>query len=100
VKSFFNDAVGTSSTSSDSDGARLCESQHAGTIEALRVTDPRSHQGAVESIPAITFPEKLGAAILIVATLVIGIYPQVLLNLIMPSLNSPLMQTIWKGGRP
>jgi NADH-quinone oxidoreductase subunit M len=79
VKSFFSDAVGTSSTSShfnENDG------------------------DAVERIPTITFPEKLGATILILTTFVIGIYPQLLLNVIMPSLNSPLMQTIWKGGQP
>jgi NADH-quinone oxidoreductase subunit M len=79
VKSFFSDAVGMSSTSSHS------------KIE---------NENAVERIPTITIPEKLGAAILILTTFVIGIYPQLLLNVIMPSLNSPLMQPLWKGGQP
>ena len=48
----------------------------------------------------ISFPEKLGAAILIATTLAVGLYPRLLLDLIMPSFNSPLMQTLWKGGQP
>jgi NADH-quinone oxidoreductase subunit M len=101
VKSFFGDAVGTSSASSHLKGVRLCESQRVGFAEVLRVTDPRSSDAdAVERAPAITIPEKLGAGILIATTFVIGIYPQLLLDLIMPSLNSPLMQPLWKGGRP
>ena len=79
IKSFFGEAVGTSSTSS-----------HFGN----------KNGDAVERVPTITFSEKLGAAILIVTTLVIGIYPRLLLDLIMPSFNSPLMQPIWKGGQP
>ena len=51
-------------------------------------------------LTAISIPEKLGAGILIVTTFVIGIYPRLLLDLIMPSFSSPLMQSLWKGGQP
>ncbi|MEO7299852.1 MAG: NADH-quinone oxidoreductase subunit M [Verrucomicrobiota bacterium] len=78
IKSFFSDAVGTSSTSSHF---------------------KNENGDAVERVPT-TIPEKLGAAILIATTFVIGIYPQLILDLIMPSLNSPLMQPLWKGGQP
>ena len=79
IKSFFADTVGTSSTSSHFKN--------------------KNNKDAVGRVPT-TIPEKLGASILIVTTFVIGIYPQLLLDLIMPSLNSPLMQPLWKGGQP
>jgi hypothetical protein len=33
-------------------------------------------------------------------TLVIGLWPQLLMQFITPSLNSPLMQPLWKAGAP
>ncbi len=45
-------------------------------------------------LPPITFPEKLGAFILIAATLVAGVFPSVLLDPILRSLQSPLMRQI------
>jgi NADH-quinone oxidoreductase subunit M len=46
----------------------------------------------------ITLPERAGAMLLLAATLIIGLCPRLLLELITPSLNSPLMQPIWKAG--
>jgi len=46
----------------------------------------------------ISIPERLGAALLIGATLLVGIYPDVLLRIIVPSFDSPLFQWIQKGG--
>ncbi len=48
-------------------------------------------------LPPITLPEKLGAIILIAASVLVGIYPQVLLNLIVPALNSPLFAGLRTG---
>jgi len=48
-------------------------------------------------LPPITFPERLGATILIAASVLIGLYPQVLLNVIVPALNSPLFDGLRKG---
>ena len=45
----------------------------------------------------ITIPERLGAVILIGCTLVIGLYPRLLLDLIIPSFNSPLFDGLRKG---
>ena len=45
----------------------------------------------------ISMPERIGALILMATTLVIGLYPRFLLDIIVPSLNSPLMQPLWKG---
>ena len=46
----------------------------------------------------ITTPERIGAALLIATTLLIGLYPRLLLDLIVPALNSPLMSNVLKGG--
>jgi NADH-quinone oxidoreductase subunit M len=48
-------------------------------------------------IPAITLPERVGAVILISASVVIGLYPQLLLRVIIPALHSPLFDGLWKG---
>jgi NADH-quinone oxidoreductase subunit M len=50
------------------------------------------------SVPTISIPERLGAAILISATLLIGLYPRLLLDLIIPSFRSPLFDGLRKGG--
>ena len=52
---------------------------------------------ANEVLPPISIPERLGAALLIAATLIVGLYPQLLLNLIIPALNSPLFEGLRKG---
>jgi NADH-quinone oxidoreductase subunit M len=46
----------------------------------------------------ISIPERLGAFILIGATLAIGLYPRLLLDLIEPSFNSPLFEGLRKAG--
>jgi NADH-quinone oxidoreductase subunit M len=46
----------------------------------------------------ISIPERIGAVILIGATLAIGLYPRLLLDLIEPSFNSPLFEGLRKAG--
>jgi NADH-quinone oxidoreductase subunit M len=48
----------------------------------------------------LTWPEKSGAILLLAATLLIGLKPDLLLNWIVPSLQSPLLQAVWHGGAP
>ena len=48
-------------------------------------------------LPSITIPEKLAAIILIAASVTVGVYPQILLNIIVPALNSPLFEALRKG---
>jgi len=43
-----------------------------------------------EPMPPISLPEKLGALLLIAVSLVIGLFPRLLLDLIVPSFDSPL----------
>jgi len=45
----------------------------------------------------ISFPERIGAIILMGASVLIGLYPQALLNVIVPALNSPLFEGLRKG---
>jgi NADH-quinone oxidoreductase subunit M len=49
-------------------------------------------------LPPISVPERIGAAILIAITVVIGLYPRLLLDLIGPSFDSPLFEGLRKGG--
>ncbi len=46
----------------------------------------------------ISVPERIGATVLIATTLLIGLYPRLLLDLIIPSFSSPLFDWLAKGG--
>jgi NADH-quinone oxidoreductase subunit M len=48
----------------------------------------------------ITLPEKVGTVLLVAATLLIGLHPDLLFDWILPSLQSPLMQGTLIGGAP
>jgi NADH-quinone oxidoreductase subunit M len=48
-------------------------------------------------LPPISIPERIGAVILIGVSLAIGLYPQLILNRIIPALNSPLFDGLRKG---
>ena len=50
------------------------------------------------SLSTISIPERIGAVALIAATVVVGIYPPILLNLIKSGFNSPLMAPLVNGG--
>ncbi|HWQ93734.1 MAG TPA: NADH-quinone oxidoreductase subunit M [Clostridia bacterium] len=51
-----------------------------------------------DSLPPISIPERFGAALLITASLVVGLYPDLLLKWIVPSFNSPLFDGLKKAG--
>jgi NADH-quinone oxidoreductase subunit M len=53
--------------------------------------------GSLHTLPPISIPERIGAIMLIAVSLVMGLYPQLLLNLIVPALNSPLFDGLRKG---
>ena len=58
----------------------------------------RHHHRNTSRCPPITLPERLGAIILICTSVAIGLYPQMLLKIITPALNSPLFDGVRKGG--
>jgi NADH-quinone oxidoreductase subunit M len=65
------------------------------TEEAPASSSRPQHELKLEPI---TIPERIGAVLLIGATLAIGLYPRLLLDLIEPSLNSPLFEGLRKAG--
>jgi len=75
---FFGEVVETSSTSSHSDEGEAGD--------------------AVERVPPITIPERIGAVLLIGTSLVVGLYPRILLDIIIPSFNSPLFDGLRRVG--
>jgi NADH-quinone oxidoreductase subunit M len=56
-----------------------------------------SHDEEHEPSP-ISIPERLGAVMLIGVSLLVGLYPRILLDVIVPSFNSPLFDWLRKGG--
>ena len=75
------------------------------TLRAIQLsffgtTQPASPEVAAHPLPPITLAEKAGALLLVAATVLIGLKPDLLLNWIVPSLQSPLYQVILKGGTP
>ena len=68
------------------------------TFERLEWTLEPGDVISHEPLPPITIPERLGAIILICTSVAIGLYPQMLLKIITPALNSPLFDGVRKGG--
>ncbi len=55
--------------------------------------DPEAHP-----LPPISMPERIGAVILLATTIVIGLFPNLLLKMIADGFNSPLFDALKKGG--
>jgi NADH-quinone oxidoreductase subunit M len=96
-KAFYSDAHGR-------DGFHLVPDLSAGYGVAHNASGPAFNdvRYAVEpfrgTLDPISVPERIGAAILIAITLFIGLYPRLLLDLIVPAINSPLMSKVMKEG--
>jgi NADH-quinone oxidoreductase subunit M len=54
--------------------------------------------GAAPVLGPISLPERVGGVILMAASVVIGLYPKLLLDLIVPSFNTPLFEGMRKAG--
>jgi NADH-quinone oxidoreductase subunit M len=68
-----------------------------------RVFFPASQSGGPPALiehplPPITLPERAGALLLLTATIIVGLYPHILMRLILPSLQSPLFSALRNGG--
>jgi NADH-quinone oxidoreductase subunit M len=61
---------------------------------------PGEHAGPEAGAPMepISVPERIGAVLLIATSLLIGLYPRLLLDVIVPSFNSPLFYWLRKEG--
>jgi len=58
-----------------------------------------AHPGPLHFAP-ISLAEKAGAILLVGATVLVGLKPDLLLNWINPALQSPMFQSVLKGGAP
>jgi len=58
----------------------------------------RGREGASAQMDGISVPERIGTAILICASLVVGLFPRLLLDHIVPSFDSPLFAGLRKAG--
>lgn len=65
--------------------------------KAFFATPNHGSLSVIPSLPAITLPERLGAILLIGVSVVIGLYPQLLMRIIVPALHSPMFDGLWKG---
>jgi NADH-quinone oxidoreductase subunit M len=63
-------------------------------------SQPREREDSPPGLEPITIPERIGAALLIATTLLIGLYPRLLLDLIVPALGSPMFQGLWAAAKP
>jgi len=61
----------------------------------METASPDEHPPAMN---AISIPERIGAVMLIAVSLAVGLYPRVLLDVIVPSFSSPLFEWLKKGG--
>lgn len=72
------------------------------TLRALQLAffgdAPAPADAEAHPMPPISLPERLGAAMLLATTIVIGLFPRLLLNMIEPALNSPLFHWLNRGG--
>jgi len=83
-------AVGLAETSAAGAGAGGKKGQASGSGQGLA--------SMARGLEAITVPERIGAALLLAATLLIGLFPQLLLRWIGPAIQSPLLENLLKGG--
>jgi NADH-quinone oxidoreductase subunit M len=56
--------------------------------------------GGDHALEPITAPERIGTVILIGVSVVVGIFPQIFLNVIMPALNGPMFAGLHSGRWP
>jgi NADH-quinone oxidoreductase subunit M len=61
-------------------------------------TSAPSSSGSAHPFDDISVPERIGAALLLGTTVLIGLYPRLLLDWIVPALESPLFEKVLKGG--
>jgi len=74
--------------------ARLVPAEHRAEQEPGSPLAVRETEKVSTALEPITIPERIGAVMLIAATLLIGLYPRLLLDLIVPALQSPLFDQL------
>ena len=59
--------------------------------------DQGSTTGDTGPLQPISMPERIGAIILVGTSVAVGLYPQLLLRVIVPALHTPVFDGLWKG---
>ena len=77
---------------------RVLQKAFFADTEAAPAAVPAGNGGGHQDITPISIPERIGALILMGASLLIGIYPRLLLDLIGPSFGSALFDGLRRGG--
>jgi NADH-quinone oxidoreductase subunit M len=67
-------------------------------LQATFFGEPAIAKAHEEVMPPISVPERLGAYLLLASTIVLGLYPRLLMDLILPGLNGPLFEQLRQGG--
>lgn len=70
---------------------------YSGQSAAPATAEKANPHGSSHPLENISLPERIGALVLLATTLLIGLYPRLLLDLIQSALKSPLMSTLVKG---
>lgn len=71
------------------------------TLKTIQLVFYNDEDGGVaegEALPPITLPEKVGAWMLILASLLVGLYPRVLLDWINPAFQTPMFEGLGNVG--
>ena len=63
-------------------------------MKAFFSKEPEFESRNSEPLAPLTLPEKTGAIVMIATTALIGLYPRLLLDLIVPSLSSPMLKPL------
>lgn len=79
---------------------RALQRAFLGRAETGAPASPESAERDGRQYPRVTIPEKAGTLLLLATSILIGLKPDLLLNWIVPALQSPYFQTILKGGQP
>jgi NADH-quinone oxidoreductase subunit M len=66
--------------------------------EASEASAKVAHHDHAHDLEPISVPERVGAALLIAVTFIVGVYPRLLLDGIVPAFGSPLFEALRKGG--
>jgi NADH-quinone oxidoreductase subunit M len=66
-------------------------------LQATFFGEPVNEVKAESALPPITTPERLGAYLLLASTIALGLYPKLIMDLILPTLQSPLFEPLRRG---
>jgi NADH-quinone oxidoreductase subunit M len=66
-------------------------------LQATFFGEGESKTAPQPAMPPITLAERLGAVLLLGCTIALGLYPRLLMRLILPSLNGPIFEQLRRG---